>query len=70
MDNSVKEKPQISSPDNPTPTAKDLLEKFMLDNNIEIKLTPIAQIIENGTVIIQPQQVVADFKKDSTIKTN
>lgn len=46
-----------------TPTALDLLTKFLDENNIELRLTPLAQIIDGGAVMIQPPQIVAQFKK-------
>lgn len=46
-----------------SPSAKDLLLEFLEKNNMVLKLTPLAQFIEGGALVIQPQQVIPEFKE-------
>lgn len=62
MDNSAQT--PAAPPVPKAPSAVELLSKFLEDNNIELRLTPLAQVIEGGGVVIQPQQIVAQFKAE------
>ncbi len=52
-------------------TAPQLLMDFLKEKNIELRLTPqIVRQIEGGAVMIEPSQVVADFKQENSIDKN
>lgn len=59
-------------PSSPTRTpAKELLEKFLADNKIELTVNPpLVQLLPNGNFVITSPAVACDYKKEEITKAN
>lgn len=45
------------------PPANEVVQKFLDDAGIELKLSPLAQSFEDGAIVIRPQQILVSYKQ-------
>lgn len=58
----------LTPPDDSKPTAPQALQKFLDDNNIDLRLTPpLVRQVEGGGVMVEQPQVIANYKHTNSI---
>lgn len=63
----------IPTPNTPNegPNAAQLLQNFLNDNNLELKLSPLrVRQVTDGSMIIEQPNVIVDFRQVNSISKN